>query len=193
MEYNYTKVRVSDIPQEGLSLVFELSLDLLSKRINEPLNISSESSLSQPAVIFSKPVPVRLDLRSDGQTVEMSGNMTSEYKTLCGRCGEEARKCLDIPVDLIFKPKRNNNDFDDIGYVVYQGEVLDCTEALEELLILSIPHTIYCSEDCKGLCATCGKNLNIAGCSCRKEGELSDASGENPSESPFIKLKQYIS
>ena len=26
-----------------------------------------------------------------------------------------------------------------------------------------------CSEDCKGLCPRCGKNLNLGPCGCRKE------------------------
>ena len=27
----------------------------------------------------------------------------------------------------------------------------------------------FCSEECKGLCPTCGKNLNHEKCNCKKE------------------------
>jgi uncharacterized protein len=34
---------------------------------------------------------------------------------------------------------------------------------VRDALALSLPATLLCREDCAGLCATCGANLNDAG------------------------------
>ena len=38
-----------------------------------------------------------------------------------------------------------------------------------EEFILDMDMKFLCREDCKGLCSTCGKNLNLGPCGCRKE------------------------
>ena len=36
----------------------------------------------------------------------------------------------------------------------------------EEDIFLDLPAKFLCKEDCKGICFTCGKNLNEGQCSC---------------------------
>jgi uncharacterized protein len=40
---------------------------------------------------------------------------------------------------------------------------------LREHVILSAPMQPLCSDDCLGLCAQCGKNLNAGRCQCAAE------------------------
>jgi len=49
---------------------------------------------------------------------------------------------------------------------VYSGKEIDLTRALREQILLSIPPSPLCSEDCKGLCPKCGKDLNEGECGC---------------------------
>ncbi len=35
--------------------------------------------------------------------------------------------------------------------------------------MLSVPMKPLCSDECKGICPSCGANLNAAGCGCRIE------------------------
>ena len=48
----------------------------------------------------------------------------------------------------------------------YNGEYIDLTETIRELLILSEPMKVLCRPDCAGLCPQCGANLNECACSC---------------------------
>jgi uncharacterized protein len=48
----------------------------------------------------------------------------------------------------------------------YTGKELDLTGALREQILLSIPSSPLCKEDCKGLCSKCGKDLNEGDCGC---------------------------
>ena len=36
-------------------------------------------------------------------------------------------------------------------------------------VLLELPGKVLCSEDCKGLCCQCGKNLNEGSCTCEKK------------------------
>lgn len=45
-------------------------------------------------------------------------------------------------------------------------ECVDLTADIREAMILAFPAYPVCSPECKGLCATCGVNLNKAACRC---------------------------
>ena len=51
-------------------------------------------------------------------------------------------------------------------------ETPDFTIELDEVVIsdilLSLPQKFLCSDDCRGLCPKCGKNLNLGDCGCDK-------------------------
>jgi uncharacterized metal-binding protein YceD (DUF177 family) len=49
-------------------------------------------------------------------------------------------------------------------------EFLDLTEEVREAIILALPRYPVCREACRGLCLTCGANLNKRACACRKTG-----------------------
>ena len=72
--------------------------------------------------------------------------------------------------------------------------VVDVDGLAREALILALPAQVVCAEDCKGLCARCGKDLNKGPCSCGEEtiderwSRLKDLrlseGGESPAEDP---------
>ena len=47
-------------------------------------------------------------------------------------------------------------------------DLIDVTELLRDVLIADQPMKNLCKADCKGLCPTCGANLNEGECGCEK-------------------------
>ena len=47
-----------------------------------------------------------------------------------------------------------------------KGEMLDLQPLVRDALLLELPLAPLCSEDCQGLCPTCGADLNDGPCSC---------------------------
>ena len=47
--------------------------------------------------------------------------------------------------------------------------VLELDDAVRTAVLLELPSRILCKEDCRGLCAQCGANLNVNACSCQKD------------------------
>lgn len=45
---------------------------------------------------------------------------------------------------------------------------VDIAEPLRQEIIAELPVKELCKEDCKGICASCGENLNSDTCKCRK-------------------------
>ena len=48
----------------------------------------------------------------------------------------------------------------------YAGKTIDFWPAVREQILLALPPAPLCREDCKGLCPTCGKDLNEGECGC---------------------------
>lgn len=52
---------------------------------------------------------------------------------------------------------------------VYDGKEIDVGEAIREQILLALPPAPLCREDCKGLCPSCGKDLNEGDCGCDRK------------------------
>jgi len=48
--------------------------------------------------------------------------------------------------------------------------VVDVKALAREALVLALPTQIVCSPECLGLCARCGKDLNLGPCGCEAQG-----------------------
>ncbi len=58
-----------------------------------------------------------------------------------------------------------------LSYEVAPTDVIDITEDIRQEIILAYPMIPMCREDCKGLCAVCGQNLNLGSCAHHQEQE----------------------
>ena len=52
----------------------------------------------------------------------------------------------------------------------HDGRYLDLREDARAALLLEIPITPHCREDCRGLCPRCGADLNDGPCACDHDG-----------------------
>ncbi len=59
-------------------------------------------------------------------------------------------------------------DGDEKGYSLV-NDTVDLTKIVEDAVLMQIPVTFLCKEDCKGLCFKCGANLNETECQCKKQ------------------------
>ena len=53
--------------------------------------------------------------------------------------------------------------------VLLEGSEVDLDELVTTAFVLAMDTKNLCSEDCKGLCAKCGADLNLGPCGCRPE------------------------
>lgn len=56
----------------------------------------------------------------------------------------------------------------DLDITYLSNDYVDLSEVLTEHLQLQVPFQPLCKEDCKGMCAQCGADLNVGRCACAK-------------------------
>ena len=57
----------------------------------------------------------------------------------------------------------------EVDKVFYHGPQIDLSIGIREAIVLSLPITPSCRDDCRGLCPVCGINLNKGSCACKRE------------------------
>lgn len=116
---------------------------------------------------ISRPVEVEGEVRNsaDVLTLEMTARTTLD--AVCDRCGRAFEKEKTTSYTCVLAEERESEDSDDI--VLLEGGRVDLGGLAREAFILDMDTRTLCSEDCKGLCARCGANLNDGPCGCKRE------------------------
>jgi uncharacterized protein len=105
--------------------------------------------------------------------IRLRARFKGDFELLCARCLDPIAHRADERFDLIFRPagvdaeqgERSISEAEtEIGYYEQSGLLLE--DAVREQVLLSLPDRSLCREDCKGLCAHCGGNLNETACNC---------------------------
>lgn len=181
------KVRVPDIPVEGLAVDFEVDARHLARRIEQVEQArSGPGSVSGPHYEITASPQVNARLVREGSVVHFRADTDVTFKTVCSRCAEETETVVDVPIQLRLKPKSQRAvigaDDEELDFGIYEGEEIDCSDVAEEYIVLALPFTVLCNNNCRGLCAGCGANLNREPCRCK-------AAKEDIAEGPFSTLK----
>lgn len=143
---------------------------------------------------FSLPSGIDYDvvLTNAGEGILASGLLKAHVEGTCDRCLEPAAFDVAGEVEeyyLFEEPVSDDgsesDEEDEVDYaLVGADDTVDLTLALQSALIMETPYVVLCRPDCKGLCPTCGANLNEGDCGC-----ASSAASAAMEESPFAVLK----
>ena len=101
--------------------------------------------------------------------VYMDLNVSFDFFGICDRCAEEFERNYSFDLNKVVVQKLENEDDDFDDFIVIENGVLDLGDYIYQEIQLFLPQKMLCSEECKGLCPKCGKNLNKEECSCKKE------------------------
>jgi len=95
----------------------------------------------------------------------LEGTLTAEMTCVCDRCGAEfdSVKETELSVTIVEEDTGDNPEL-----FLLEGDEIDLDEILTTCFVLDMETKFLCDEDCKGLCSSCGKNLNLGPCGCRK-------------------------
>ncbi|MBE6051144.1 MAG: DUF177 domain-containing protein [Clostridium sp.] len=105
---------------------------------------------------------------SEGEVVVIKAHIKCELELNCSRCLEAFSYPIDIDIEERFtKDMEVLKEDDEISFV--NDDVLDITEIVKNSIVSTLPIKRLCKENCKGLCQSCGANLNKEVCSCNNE------------------------
>jgi uncharacterized protein len=119
-------------------------------------------------VTLAAPLDVDLTARPVGDGVFVRGRLRTTVRQACRRCLASVELEVDDVVDMLFDVL--GDDEKEAEGEVYplpaRGDTLDLRDAVREQLLLLAPEFVLCTEECKGLCPTCGTDRNQDECNC---------------------------
>ncbi len=130
------KIAVSRVPEEGLT--DHATYD------PRPLDMERED------IHLDQPFTVDAAITKADEELVVSVQIRCPARFSCARCLEEFRS--DVVTQTV------------LSYKVRPTDIVDITEDVRQEIILAYPMIPVCRPDCKGLCSSCGQNLNAAAC-----------------------------
>jgi uncharacterized protein len=135
------------------------------------IEIADESGI----VSFESPIRLALDIvRSSGEIV-IRGRAGVDATLDCARCLKACKAGLEAPLNIMcilgeLAPDKVEGCRDGVIEIAANARYIDISEEVRSELIIRVPVKPLCDAACKGLCPSCGADLNETSCSC-KPGE----------------------
>lgn len=124
---------------------------------------------SRPAIMAGSVRMMRTDI---GILVEAEAD--SKVAFTCSRCLAESAVPIRVSFEEEYLPSIDMAsglpaELPAGSFGIDKNHILDLGDALTQYALMEIPIRSLCKPDCKGLCATCGTNLNYSTCECSSE------------------------
>jgi len=137
----------------GASVPFEFQMDF------SDLDFNGERPVTQPVHVTGR-------VRNVADALVLEGEAVTTLSLHCDRCWEPYEEETVFPLDVLLATEVENEDSD---IVLLDGDEIDLGELVREAVVLDMDTKHLCSENCKGLCAGCGVNLNHEACRCKPQ------------------------
>ncbi|MBV8148055.1 MAG: DUF177 domain-containing protein [Candidatus Eremiobacteraeota bacterium] len=131
-------------------------------------------------IAFARPAIVHLELRVVDRILTVEGTIDARARGPCVSCLEDAALQVHVDVEERLDPVagRDRDPFGDSN--VLSGDRFDVEDLARQSVLSVLPMGLRCMQECRGLCGTCGANLNASACSCgngesRGKPEVEDA------------------
>jgi uncharacterized protein len=133
------KIRIALLCDEGVTVEEDIS----------PAALDLETEI----VRFQGPVHIRATASRITNAVSADVSLSATMYFTCGRCLDEFKVGLAKQLKWNYPVDKDDKE-------------IDLGPDIREEIILDYPIQPLCRPGCKGICSTCGKNLNEGGCSC---------------------------
>lgn len=154
------------------------------ERISEEGSMELEETLEIPAEeLDSDEVagPVSVDAKVEARKgvvegeFEVEGELAISGRLRCARCLDEIPYEEDHEFEVRYAPRPEGNGAHDEEVELVEDELdtdyftdpkLPLKDLVTEQVTLVLPMKPLCSEECRGLCSSCGASLNSTDCEC---------------------------
>jgi uncharacterized protein len=141
-----------------------IELETLQLRSGEARKLDSEVRIDpiqlggEPYVVDGGTVDARLDVSRTISGYALRLRFDAPMAGMCMRCVGEAMPVFSVDAREVDQP----GEAEEFHSPYVEDDLLDLSAWARDALVLAMPAQVICSEDCLGLCAVCGANLNEA-------------------------------
>jgi len=187
-------VKIEEIKDQGLDLTEALKREVLDAALSDsegfsyvsatPLAVSfrkvSDRVLLNGKIEVTVAAPCKRCLAEVKHTVPVSFSlrMVPEAKPVARDEDDVAppkgkrRKHHQKKEDDEAATQASSFELDDVDAEPFDGKTIDLDPIVREQVLLALPVSVVCRDDCKGLCPKCGQNLNERDCGHGAEKEI---------------------
>lgn len=121
---------------------------------------------------YQVPEQVHMQWRAvnTGESVQLALCWQATIVGECARCLQPAQQVLEVEKVYSITPDCLEGDYPE--YPTTPDGCLDLDELVYGEVVLEAPPVLVCSEDCPGLCGTCGKPQGACTCKAEPEGDV---------------------
>ncbi len=151
---------------------FLIDLATLRPGQNQVVVEAEVGALGLEASEWTGPVRGHFDVEKNGERVSVRGRLEAAAHLECVRCLCAFDLAIRVPLEVYAErtgmgSRDEEQDLERDHYMKFHdGRRLDLGEEAREVLLLEVPMTPRCREDCRGLCPRCGADLNAGPCGC---------------------------
>jgi len=123
--------------------------------------------------IFLSPLRINLKVAREYDHIRVNGRVETVLSLNCARCLAEFQTEIDSSFTIFYiraagLPLDEDVELaeEDMISATYQVDEIDFTTEIAEQILLAIPLKPLCSDYCRGLCPSCGAELNVTECAC---------------------------
>jgi len=160
-------LKLDEIPEEGLDLTWTEERASLLAYLKDLAKIDFD---------FEAPLESEAQIKKAGRLVFIKGRLQTILRLQCVRCLKEFSSPLATTFELTLHPLKDAPSeeemelgSEEMELNFFEGGEIRLSEIACEQIFLEIPYQPLCQEKCKGLCPTCGKDLNVSSCECVRE------------------------
>ena len=147
-----------------------IDVSSILKETGGKVNIDGGLLLNDDNVIFDGEVKVKGVVYSNGQSLTLKAECEGTLKTQCARC----LKDIDVNVSFPIEETLVHDDgtaviSDDEDIILFEGYSFEIDSIVLNSFLLYTSMKYLCKEDCRGLCSSCGSDLNEGECGCNHD------------------------
>lgn len=144
--------------------------DLIGE-VSSTITVSGEYPLEKIMVgsecyVPQSPASLHVELTDVGEGVLARGSVSVSLQAQCARCLGEFPLDVNGSIDTLFLPANAPEPDDEDTHRIADDDSVDLAPPILAAVVIEIPLAPLHDETCKGLCPTCGEDLNEGDCGC---------------------------
>lgn len=153
---------------------FILDLATLKPSLDRVVIVAPAAEVGLPEAEWRGTVRGALRIERSGDRVSVRGDVSSVAHLECVRCLKTFELEAAAPLTAFADRRGRTSSAEeealerDDYMLFHDGRRLDLRGSVRELLLLELPISPRCREDCPGLCPKCGADLNLGPCLCAR-------------------------
>jgi uncharacterized protein len=122
---------------------------------------------------------IKVQVIIDKSAIGICADFRVEFiaEMICARCLKVFKNTYTTSHFLTYIPGKDPNaaaekvalSNSEVERLYFSGNNIDLSIGIKEAIILAVPITVLCDEQCRGLCPICGVNKNEKKCRCKTE------------------------